>query len=308
MSELFRKSPLQNQAPSERYDKLVEVVSPRAWLFAAATGALLLAVFIWLSGLKIADGLSAPGIFMRGELLRLASTGGGRIAKVQVDEGQMVESGQLMLTLENPALKHEYDLALLRLEKIEQGMGESDGPGAAEPNLQFARRALTLAENRWRQATRLESHTAGKVLEIRCRPGSVVAAGTPLLVLEKGLPTEPVFGVAFLSAEHSRLLSAGMDCQISPLNQGRRHGPPLMGRVAHISPYPVSRERLALLLANPDLVERFSKQGPLVIARITFADTEPGLQAGSGSLFQLDFKTGERSVLNMVLAPSGQEQ
>lgn len=97
---LFRREALQRLDDIDELDRLVTVTHPRAWLTLGAVAALIITALVWASVGRLATTVSGDGILLAGShVMRVASTEGGQLERVDVRLGENVVVGQTVATV-----------------------------------------------------------------------------------------------------------------------------------------------------------------------------------------------------------------
>lgn len=110
VSHLFRKKALERISSPERLDELMQVTSPVGWLALGGLGFGILAAILWGVLGSIAVKVEGKGILMRGgSVAEVNATLAGHVVAVKVEPGQVVEPGDVLLTLEQPELRVRYE-------------------------------------------------------------------------------------------------------------------------------------------------------------------------------------------------------
>ncbi len=105
----------------EQLDQLMQVVEPRLWLALSAGTLLLVAAGVWSFTGSIPTRVHATGVLIRtGGVYDVAAPSSGVVADVAVRPGDPVREGQVVATIEQPALLDELASARARLEEQEQ--------------------------------------------------------------------------------------------------------------------------------------------------------------------------------------------
>ncbi len=117
--KLFRQAALDKLSSPERLDELMKVTSPIGWLSLAALGAAILAACIWGFTGRITTKVDGEGILLRGAaVLDVTSGSEGRLASLAVDEGDIVEAGQVVALVEQPDLELRLQNTRRELEAL----------------------------------------------------------------------------------------------------------------------------------------------------------------------------------------------
>ncbi len=117
---LFRKSALDKLASPERLDVLMQVTSPQGWV-ALWTMAVVLAIAIgWAIFGSLPERVIGRGLLIRGESNRNILAGGaGTISSLTIDEGDVVQEGQVIAEISGATMNQELTAARGRVEALE---------------------------------------------------------------------------------------------------------------------------------------------------------------------------------------------
>ncbi len=143
-SNLFRKKALERLSSPERLDELMQVTSPAGWLALAGLGFAILAAIVWGIVGSIAVKVDGKGILMRGgSVFEVTATLAGHVLAVEVEPGQMVRSGDVVLRLEQPELRVRYENTKEELAAI-SGHGAEQAVAQAQLLARYQTRAAEL--------------------------------------------------------------------------------------------------------------------------------------------------------------------
>lgn len=119
----------------------------------------------------------------------------------------------------------------------------------------------------------------GIVIEVVALPGRSTTGGDPMVYLQ---PTDlPLVVKGFLSATSAETLTVGMPASVSPADAPRRaqYGV-ILGRVAALSPAPVTPERVSFIVGgNASLVDYFLSDGPVIEVTVELQE-DPSTPSG----------------------------
>jgi HlyD family secretion protein len=160
--------------------------------------------------------------------------------------------------------------------------------------------------------SRLTSPIDGKVIEIKVAPGSVLAAGTPVVAVEtEGTSLEAVI---YVPADLGKNVKPGMEARIEPSTIKREEFGAMIGKVAGVSGFPMTPEGMAAVLHNDTLVKRFSQAGApyAVVVQLERASTGvtgyrwssgagPPIQLSTGTLARAEVTTREQPPIDLVV-------
>jgi HlyD family secretion protein len=166
----------------------------------------------------------------------------------------------------------ELDARLLDLRAV-----HVDRLTAADRTIAESRRRVAELEARLTRLSRVEAPASGTVTEVRAAEEAVVQAGAPLVSIASDADALQV--VLYVPTSEGKKLRTGMTARVAPATVRKEEYGTLLGRVAEISEFPVTREGMASVLQNSTLVERFSARGAPYMARIDLT-TDPGTPSG----------------------------
>lgn len=99
----------------------------------------------------------------------------------------------------------------------------------------------------------------GRVSEVRSLPGDFVESKEKLFSVISATEEQNILeAIIFVPIEQGKNLRKGMDVHIQPSNVNKEEYGFIKGVVQQVSEYPVSRQRLLVLLGSEALVSRFS--------------------------------------------------
>lgn len=120
-TSIFRKEALKELQTPEQLDKLIQVISPRAWIALFAFYVMLGTVILWGIFGSIPTRVEGKGILLVENGLvynAVAPTGGGRVAEILVKEGKEVKKGEPLASLEHPDISEKLKLENDYVEKL----------------------------------------------------------------------------------------------------------------------------------------------------------------------------------------------
>lgn len=102
---------------------------------------------------------------------------------------------------------------------------------------------------------------AGRVIEIRVALHSTVDVGTPIILVEPDDSESPELeAILYVSAATGKNIQVGMDVSLNPSTVRQEEDGSLRGRVTYIANIPTSRQAMAAVLSDDDLVEQFTRE------------------------------------------------
>ena len=117
-NEIFRKVALERLSSPEQLDLTMRVTNPRSWIALAGLAALLIAAVVWGFVGSVPTKVLAQGVLIRaGGVFDVSAPGTGQVSAVLVKEGDVVDVGQVVARIAQPALEREIESARARLEE-----------------------------------------------------------------------------------------------------------------------------------------------------------------------------------------------
>jgi multidrug efflux pump subunit AcrA (membrane-fusion protein) len=204
--ELFRKQALDHHAGVQEYSGVLRL-SPSwtRWTLALVLGASVFYVGFALFG-RLSVYATGPAVVRMADRIDLTAADAGQVLAVEVQPGQRVEAGQVLVRLsddqeraELERFQREFELLLIRRMQNLSDEGARQSLGAL-------RAQRELAESRLEQRMVRAPH-AGVVSDVRLRPGQHVTSGEALVSLVGDDSAAVV--TAMLPGEYRPLLSVG---------------------------------------------------------------------------------------------------
>jgi len=175
-----------------------------------------------------------------------------------------------------------------------------------------ARRQMEQIAGTLERDSRIVSPIDGQVFEIKVSPGSVLAAGTPVVAMQsEGAGLE---AIVYVPADRGKDIQPGMEVRIEPTTARREEFGTMIGIVASISEFPVTPEGMAAVLHNDTLAKRFSGKGaPYAVAVRLQRDTAavsgyrwssgkgPPIRLSTGTLVRAEVTTREQPPIDLVV-------
>jgi HlyD family secretion protein len=123
----------------------------------------------------------------------------------------------------------------------------------------------------------VESPYDGQVIEMKAVPGSLVAAGSPILSIQpQGNSLEVL---VYLPSLQAKAVQAGMAAEISPSTVKREEFGFIRGKVVYAGEFPASSDLLMRNFQNDMLVRSIMAGGPVTELRVTL-ERDPASMSG----------------------------
>jgi len=218
---------------------------------------------------------------------------------------ELTEAQQRWTDSQNEILKlhaQKTDLETQRQRELQQ----------AEFAANNARRDMQALAGTLGRNSEILSPIAGRVLEIKTSAGSVLAVGTPVVLIEdEGAKLE---AVVYIPADQGKSVKAGFQVRVAPSTVKREEFGTMIGVVSSVSAFPVTPQGMTAVLHNDQLVKVFSHDGaPYAVAVSLEQDPSspsgyrwavgngPQVHLSSGTLAQAEITTRNRRPLDLVV-------
>ncbi|MBX3408046.1 MAG: NHLP bacteriocin system secretion protein [Phycisphaeraceae bacterium] len=140
---------------------------------------------------------------------------------------------------------------------------------------------IGMLEARHERESRVRAPFAGRVVEVRAAEQTTVGTGDPILLLEPANAQQAELeAVVFVSAATGKRLERGMSVDLSPSTVKQEEYGSLVGRVKSVADVPTSRQAMMAVLADSDLVERFTREIGLPLQVIVELERDPATLSG----------------------------
>lgn len=141
--------------------------------------------------------------------------------------------------------------------------------------------AIGMLEARHEREARVRAPFAGRVVEVRAAEQTTVATGYPILLVEPANAQQAELeAVVFVSAATGKRLERGMTVDVSPSTVKQEEYGSLVGRVKSVADVPTSRQAMMAVLADGDLVDRFSREIGLPLQVVVELERDAGTLSG----------------------------
>ncbi|KMO38428.1 membrane protein [Methylobacterium variabile] len=206
----------------------------------------------------------------------------------------------------------QNELLKLKVQKTDLEVQRDREIQESQFRINDARRQMEQIGGELGRNTRVVSPIAGRVLEIKVSPGSVLGVGTPVVAVEtEGQSLE---AIVYIPADKGKQIRPGMEARLEPSTVKREEYGTLVGTVMSISDFPLTPQGMLAVLHNDTLVSRFSREGAPYAALIRL-QPDPATASGyrwavgrgpdqrlsSGTLTRAEITTREQRPLDLAL-------
>ncbi len=201
------------------------------------------------------------------ELLREQAVTRQAYLTAKLDYEKASEDGALAETNLNEVLSKRRELDATIHDQLFQLRFKVD---SAKGELESLQKKLDLT-------TAIRSDFKGRVIEVLARPGQLVREGQAVVTCEgAGARLEVEM---FVPAYEGKKILPGMSIQVTPSIVQREEYGFMMGTVARVDLFPISREALVSWLKNEKLADSLMSKGP-VLSIVGKLDKDPSTKSG----------------------------
>lgn len=144
--------------------------------------------------------------------------------------------------------------------------------------IQNLKREIAQRELQLQKHSQVISQYNGQVLEIAATPGQALSSGIRIGTIAAQDSTSTLVGVTFFPDSEGKKLQPGMKVEITPTIVKRERFGGIVGTVADISAFPVTKEGVNRLVGNPEVTQALLSKGPQIQV---FAKLQPDLSTFS---------------------------
>ncbi|MBU6458754.1 MAG: NHLP bacteriocin system secretion protein, partial [Bradyrhizobium sp.] len=206
----------------------------------------------------------------------------------------------------------QNEILKLRSQKMDLETQRDHDIEQSQFALNEARRQMDSTAEMLSQNTQVMSPIEGRVLEIKTSAGSVLAVGTPVVVIES--EGSKLDALVYIPAQSGKDVKPGMEVRVEPSTVKREEFGTMIGTVVTVSEFPITPQGMAAVLHNDNLVTRFGHDGPSYAATIRLEQDAgtvsgyrwavgqgPALRLTSGTLVRAEITTRKQRPIDMVV-------
>ena len=248
MADIFRKTATDHVATPEQLNQQVKIMRPATWLLYLAILAGAVSFVVWAFTYTITNGVNIEGVlFSNRDIQNVYAMCDGIVSDVLVQEGQVVATGDILMTLSNEAVLEEIQNMKDEMAVMEKN---TDEQLLMEQKIQ-----RKIAE--YQAETVLRSSYSGSVQ-------SIAAVGTDIT---DGAIVSSIIGetsnggyneiIAFVPMEQAKGIRAGMQAQISPNYAPREEYGYMSGVVTSVGSIPATEDSIIRHMGTMSYVKDF---------------------------------------------------
>lgn len=182
------------------------------------------------------------------------------------EEGMMTEIDVLRIGEEIEKAKSIGEQAELLIEELTASHQVADFERERKRldrkfQIEELRGRITNLQRKLDRESLVRTRFAGRVIEIRVALHSTVDVGTPIILVEPDDSESPELeAILYVSAATGKNIQVGMDVSLNPSTVRQEEHGSLRGTVTYIANIPTSKQAMAAVLSDGDLVEQFTRE------------------------------------------------
>lgn len=284
--QVFREVSLERLSSPEQLDSLMKITSPRGWLAFVAVGLLIVCGIIWGMYGSLPTKMNGVGVLIvPGGVQNIFSSAQGQVSDVRVTVNDMVNQGDVIARMRQPALLKAIENAQNELDALQKS---PNPPKNADDQIRARKENLNELLSEYEKATRIVSPFTGRVLEVKVSRGDTIAAGDSVVTIERiDNKKKRLEAIMYIPVESGKKVIPGMEVQINPISVQREQYGFMLGRVTSVSDFPTTRQGMKVTLGNEVLVNQLAASGrallEVTVELATDSRTESGFQWSSGA-------------------------
>ena len=179
-------------------------------------------------------------------------------------EREHYDNQALISNLHAQLAEIESQVKLLDTKRTERARELLEASTARKNQMLELRKNIGVHEVQLERNTEILCGQSGRVLEVVATPGQVVAAGMRLATLEAEQAASDLVSVSYFPVRDGKRIRPGMKVQVTPDTVKRERFGGILGVVASVSTFPVTKEGAALLVGNPEVASELLKEEPRI--------------------------------------------
>lgn len=158
----------------------------------------------------------------------------------------------------------ERDERQLQVEIKSLALQTMEASTSRQNQIQELRSQMALLEQQLAENSQIVSPYAGHILELMVHAGEVIESGQRLASIDVIASDSNLVGVTYFPIETGKKIVPGMPIHIAPDTVKRERFGSIIATVTTVSALPITKEGVASLVGNADVVEALVKQGPAI--------------------------------------------
>ncbi|MGJ5673970.1 MAG: NHLP bacteriocin system secretion protein [Nostochopsis sp.] len=184
--------------------------------------------------------------------------------------------------LENLSQIDNFKTQLTELNAQQKSLAERNFQTSVtrKNQIQDLQRSIAQLQLQLKNNTQVTSNYTGRILELTVNPGQSLAPGTRLGTIDiQQTPSTKLQAVVFIPVNDGKKLQKGMKLQITPSTTERERFGGIVGAIADVSPFPITKAGAAKVVGNADIVNSLITAQPHIQV---IAELQPDTSTFSG--------------------------
>jgi len=188
-----------------------------------------------------------------------------QLAKDNLVNSEMLLQSESSL-VESKTKMASYDAQIQELElSLEQAKQKNIQTEFTLKNqIDESRRAVEKLELQLENNRHIRSKAGGGVMQLMVSVGTAVGFGTPILSVAADESTQSMKNLCYFSVKDGKKIRPGMRIQVTPSTVKRERYGSIVGKVASVSSFPVSREAAVNIVGSKELAFALTGQGAMI--------------------------------------------
>lgn len=179
------------------------------------------------------------------------------LQKLELDE---TNAEQSYLNNLNQIAKLQADLKTLDSQEANTAKQNLQEATLRSKEIQEAKSNIAQLELELQKNSQIISQFSGRILEITVNPGEVISAGIRLGSIDAENLNSKLVGITYFPIADGKKIQPGMQMQITPQTVKRERFGGIVGTVANVSSFPITKEAVAKEVGNPELATALVSQ------------------------------------------------
>ena len=209
------------------------------------------------------EGLSADDVVLQSESDVMANELRKANLDVQAQELALKDLEHEQTELQRQGRQADLELKLLELKMQEQRLDQEllHNRWMRELKEKELRRSIDQEELQFKRQREVTAEYDGIILELVVSAGQVISPGQRLGTIDLQSESAALANVSYFAVKDGKQIQVNDRIDVTPANVQRERYGSIIGRVTHVSPYPVTAEGAVNVVGNSDLAGALLKQG-----------------------------------------------
>jgi HlyD family secretion protein len=183
--------------------------------------------------------------------------------RLQAEQASL-ENQDKIAALQAELTQLDSKMKQLESQSKRQGLEELEASTMRKDQLQELLSRIALLEVHLARESQVISLYNGRLLELTAHVGQVIQAGSRLGSMAVEASPAQLVGVSYFPIKTGKKIQPGMTIYVAPDTVPRERFGSLLGTVTAVSPFPVTKEGIASVVGNAEVVAALASQGPVI--------------------------------------------